>query len=140
MHLPRGFVSEQCSRLAVADGQISITFQPGFINHKLEGTGHGTQREHFLACIIFARFLVTQHKHTVAVMLPVPGNLIKIALRHDGSAGVLIPVRFLHVLDVTLHKLYDARALGHEKGQTLSDLGAGGEILKLSAQFIMIAL
>ena len=77
VHLAGILITEQRRSLSIAQGQIPVGFLACFINIVLERTRHGTQGKYFLVL-----FLVSQHKHTIRIMVPVSGNFIQIALCH----------------------------------------------------------
>ena len=63
----------------------------------------------------------------------------QVVLGHDGRLGEQIAAALFLVLHETLHGLDDARALGHDERQTLSDVLVGHEDAQLSAQLVVVA-
>ena len=102
----------------------------------LEGTGHGTQGKHFLVL-----FFIAQNEHAVFVVIPVPGDLVQVALCHQRRLCTdIAPFIVLQILDPSL-KFFDHNdAFGHHQRQSLSDHVYGGKEFHLSSQFIMISL
>ena len=73
-------------------------------------------------------------------MIPVTGNLIKVALCHKGSLGKLPTSLLLLVLNKTLKQLNYSCTLGKKDGKTLTDKLACGKELKLTAELVVVTL
>ena len=82
------------------------------VDRVLERTGHRPQRKYFVAA-----FLVSQDKHAVLIVVPVPGNLIEVAFCHVWRFGQHIAAAFFFILYKALQKLDRFRALGHQSGK-----------------------
>ncbi len=67
------------------------------------------------------------------------GNLIKITLCHEGRFGQKTTLFLLDVFHPTLKKLDDSRTFGKKDGKSLSDIVDGGEILKVTSDFVVVA-
>ena len=73
-------------------------------------------------------------------MIPVAGDLVKVALGHQRGLGEKIAALLLGILDPALEHLHDARALGQQHRKTLTDAVDGGEIFELAAELVVVAL
>ena len=136
VHLTGILVAEQSGGLAKAHGQLTVGALLVQIYLILEGAGHGTESEALLALIVG----IAQNEHTVQVVIPVTGDLVKLTLRHQRRLGQQIAALFFLILDPSLEPLDDAGALGHQNRQTLSDLVHGSEQLQLAADLVVIPL
>ena len=82
VHLAGGFVAEQRRGLVEAHGQIPVAAFFVQVHLELERARHGAQGKDF-----FVILRVAQHKHPVAVVIPVAGNLVEVLLRHKRGFG-----------------------------------------------------
>ena len=73
-------------------------------------------------------------------MIPVAGNAVQVALGHQRRLGKQVALLLLGVLHPALQKLNHARALGQHDRQTLTHHVHGGEVLKVAAQLVVVAL
>ena len=110
VHLAARLFAVKRARFRIATGQIAVAFQPVFINHVLERTGHGSKRKHLVV-----HNLVAYNEHAVAVVIPMPAQLVKIALCHVRRFCEHVAAPLFLVLDKPLHCLHHLRALGHEQ-------------------------
>ena len=136
VHLAGILVAEERRGFAQTHGQVAVGALTVEIHLILEGAGHGTQREAFLRFVV----RVTQHEHTVQIVIPVTGNLIKLTLGHERGLGQKIALLLLNVLHPALQQLNDARALRQQNGQALTDTFDGREVFQLTAELIVVAL
>ena len=116
VHLAAVLVAEQGGGFSQAHGQIPVGTHPVEEHLILEGAGHGPQGEDLLVL-----FLVPQDEHPFLIVIPVPRNLIQIALGHQRGLGQEIAPLLLLVLHKPLQQLDDPRALGQQDGQPLAD-------------------
>ena len=135
VHLAAALVAEQRRGLAVSDRQVAVALEPVVVDRILEGTGHRTQRKDF---VVLA--LVADDEHAVLVVVPVPGHLVEVGLRHVRRAGADVAAPVLFVLDKADEGAEDALALGHEQRQALPYALVGHEDAQLSAQLVVVAL
>ena len=136
VHLAGVLVAEQGGRLAQAHGQVTVAAAPVQIHLILEGAGHGTQSKALLRLV----HGIAQDEHAVQIVIPVAGDLVQLALGHQGRLGQQVAPLLLGVLHPALQQLDDAGALGQQDGQSLADAVHGGEILQLAAQLVVVAL
>ena len=136
VHLAGILVAEQGGRLAQAHGQVAVAAAPVQEDLILERAGHGTQGKALLRLV----HGVTHDEHTVQIVIPVAGDLIQLALGHQGRLGQQIASLLLGVLHPALQQLDDPCALGQQDGQALTDAVHCGEILQLAAQLVVVAL
>ena len=136
VHLAGILIAEEGGRLAQAHGKIPVA--PGAVQKHLvlEGAGHGTQGKALLGLIVG----IAQDEHAVAVVIPVAGDLIELALGHIGRLGQQIAPLGLLVLNPALEYLDGLGALGQENGKTLTDDVHSGEVLQLPTQAVVVAL
>ena len=73
-------------------------------------------------------------------MIPVAGDLIKVALGHQRSLGQQIPAGLLHVLHPALEKLDNARTLRQQNRETLTDAVHRGEVFQLASELVVVTL
>ncbi len=136
VHLAGVLVAEQGRRLTQAHGQVTVAAAAVQIDLILEGAGHGTQRKALLGVVI----RITDDEHAVQIMVPVTGDLEKLALGHQRRLGQQVAGLLLSVLHPTLQQLHHAGSLGQQDGQALANGIYGGKILQFAAQFIVVAL
>ncbi len=106
------------------------------INIILERTSHGPQRKHLL---VF--FLITQHKHSICIVVPMTGNFIQIRFCHQRRLGADIsPFIVFQVFNPALHGLNHLSPPRHKQRESLSDDIHCRKQFHLSAQLIMISL
>ena len=98
VHLTGILISEQSRSLAVTKRQITVGFLACFVYIILERAGHRAKCKDF-----FILLLISQYKHSVFIVIPVAGNLIKVTLCHQRSLGTYIaPVVVFLILDPSL--------------------------------------
>ena len=102
----------------------------------LERAGHRAQGEALLRLVI----RVAEDEHAVEIVIPVAGDLVKVALGHQRGLGEKIAALLLHILDPALEHLHDARALGQQHRKALTDAVDGGEVFELAAELVVVAL
>ena len=136
VHLARILVAEQGRGLAQTHGQVTVGTGAVQIDLILEGAGHRTQGEALLGLVVG----VADDEHAVEVVIPVTRDLEELALGHERGLGQQIAVLLLDVLDPALQDLDDARALGQQNGQTLTQRINGREVFELAAELVVIAL
>ena len=107
VHLAGGLVAEQGRRLVITQRQVAVGARLVEVRLILERTCHRAQRKNF---VVFIR--VAEHEHAVAVMVPMAGDLIKVALGHKRSFCQQPAALFLLVLHEAFEQLDDPRALG----------------------------
>ena len=136
MHLAGILVAEERGGLSQTHGQVTVGALAVEIDLILERAGHGTQGEAFLFLII----RIAENEHAVQIVIPVTGNTVKVALGHQRRLGKQVAALLLGIFDPALQNLNDARSLGQQDGQTLTDAVNGGEILQLAAKLVVVAL
>ena len=135
VHLAGILIAEQGGGLTQAHGEIAVA--AGAVEEYLvmEWAGHGAQGKAFLGLIVG----IAQHKHAIQVMIPVAGDLIELALGHQGGLGEEVAALLLGILYPALHQLDHPGALGQQDRQALADDINGGEVFQLTAQLIVVA-
>ena len=73
-------------------------------------------------------------------MIPVTRDLVKLTLCHERRLGKEVASLLFFVLDPSLEKLDHARTLGKKDRKTLTDGVNGGEVFKLAADLVVVAL
>ena len=136
VHLAGILVAEQGGGLAQTHGQVAVGPLAVQVDLILERAGHGTHGKTFLGFII----RIAQNEHAVQIVVPVAGDLIQVALGHQGRLSQQVAGLLLHIFHPTLQQLHYASTLGQQDGQTLSDGIHGGKILQIAAQLVMVAL
>ena len=107
-----------------------------FIHVILERAGHGTEGKYFLILL-----LISQHKHSILIVIPVPGDLIEITLGHQRRLGAdIAPLIIFQILYPSLQLFEDDHTLWHQKRQPLADHIHGGKQFHLTAQLVVIPL
>ena len=101
----------------------------------MERTSHRAQRKALLLLVIG----IAHNEHTVAVVIPVTRDLVKIPLCKQRSLGQLTAACLLNVLYPPLQKLYYPRALWQKDRQSLSDVVNSREIFKLASKLVVVA-
>ena len=133
MHLSGILITEQCGGLAETDRQITVAVLLCFVYIVLERTCHRTK------CInLFVLLLITKYEHTIFVMIPVSGDLVKIALCHKRSFCSYVSTLCLLILDPALKLLHHDHTVWHDKRKSLSDHIYSCEDLHLTAKLVMI--
>jgi len=135
VHLAGILIAEQGGGLTQAHGEIAVAAGAVEEYLVLERAGHGAQGKAFLGLIVG----IAQHKHAVQVMIPVAGDLIELALGHQGGLGEEVAALLLGILYPALHQLDHPGALGQQDRQALADDINGGEVFQLTAQLIVVA-
>ena len=82
MHFAGILIAEQGGSLTVAQRQVTVGMLLCFVDIILEGAGHWTERQY-----LFVAVLISQHEHTIGIMIPMPGNFIKVGLGHQRRLG-----------------------------------------------------
>ena len=136
VHLAGILVAEERRGLAKAHGKIAVgaLFVEEYLI--LEGTSHGTESKALLGLIV----RIAQNEHTVKVVIPVTGDLVKISLCHQGRFGEQVAALLFLVLYPSLEQLDHASTLGEHNGKSLTDGINGGKELKLTAKLVVVAL
>ena len=135
VHLTGCFVSKQRGGFTVTQRQITVAPHSVKVSLILEGTGHGTKGKYFLVL-----FFVAENEHAVLIMIPVPGNLIKVTLCHIRGLGPYPAVGILVVFYKSLENLHHFCTLGEHNGQTLTDGIYGSKEFQFTSQLVMIPL
>ena len=136
VHLAGILVAEQRRGLAQAHRQVAVGALAVQVDLILERAGHRAQGEALLRLVI----RVAEDEHAVEIVIPVAGDLVKVALGHQRGLGEKIAALLLGILDPALEHLHDARALGQQHRKTLTDAVDGGEIFELAAELVVVAL
>ena len=136
VHLAGILVAEQRRGLAQAHRQVAVGALAVQVDLILERAGHRAQGEALLRLVI----RVAEDEHAVEIVIPVAGDLVKVALGHERGLGEKIAALLLGILDPALEHLHDARALGQQHRKTLTDAVDGGEIFELAAELVVVAL
>ena len=134
MHLTGILITEQCGGLTETDRQITVAVLLCFVYIVLERTCHRTKCVNF-----FVFLLVSKYEHSVFVMIPVSGDLVKVALCHQRSFCSYVSTFCLLVLDPALKLLHHDHTVWHDKRKSLSDYVYRCKDLHLTAKFVMIA-
>ena len=113
VHFAGVLVAEQRRRFAETHRQIAVAAAAVQIDLILERAGHRTQGEALLRLIL----RVAEDKHTVEIVIPVAGDLVKLTLGHERRLGQQVSVRLLDILDPALQQLNDARTLRQQNGK-----------------------
>ena len=98
MHLAGILVAEQGGGFTQAHGQITVGALAVQIHLILEGTGHRPQGKALLGLIVG----ITHNEHTVQIVVPVAGDLIKLPLGHEGGLGQQVAPLLLNILHPAL--------------------------------------
>ena len=139
VHLAAALVSKERARFVIPQRQVAIGTRAVEVRHKLERAGHGTQREHLRVFVLDIR-RIAHDEHAVAIVIPVTGDFIQLALCHKRRLGEQIAALLLFVLDEALQQLDHARAFRQQDRQTLTDDIHGGKEFQLAAQLVVVAL
>ena len=139
MHFAAAFVAKERARLVIAHRQVAVRTRAVEIRHKLERAGHGPKREHLRVFVIDIR-RIAHDEHAVAVVIPVAGDLIQLALGHKRRLGEHVAALLLLVLNEALEQLDHPRALRQQDRQTLADDVHGGEEFQFAPQLVVVAL
>ena len=136
VHLAGILVAEQRRGLAQAHRQVAVGALAVQVDLILERAGHRAQGEALLRLVI----RVAEDEHAVEIVIPVAGDLVKVALGHERGLGEKIAALLLGILDPALEHLHDARALGQQHRKALADAVDGGEVFELAAELVVVAL
>ena len=135
VHFAGVLVAEERGGLAEAHRQIAVAARAVEIDLILERAGHRTQRK----ALFFFIIGIAEDEHTVAVVIPVTGDAVEVALRHQRRFGQQIAALGFFVLDPALQDLNGLRALRQQDRQSLSDRIDRREVLQLAAELIVVA-
>lgn len=83
---------------------------------------------------------IAQDEHSVEIVIPVTGNLIKFAFCHKRSLCEYASSLLLFVFYPSLKYLYNARAFGKHNGESLTDNVYRCEISEIASELVMVAL
>ena len=133
MHLTGILITEQCGGLTETDRQITVAVLLCFVYIVLERTCHRTKCINF-----FVLLLITKYEHTIFVMIPVSGDLVKITLCHKRSFCSYVSTLCLLILDPSLQLLHHDNTVWHDKRKSLSDYIYSCKNLHLTAKFVVV--
>ena len=98
VHLAGILVAEQRRGLAQAHRQVAVGALAVQVDLILERAGHRAQGEALLRLVI----RVAEDEHAVEIVIPVAGDLVKVALGHQRGLGEKIAALLLGILDPAL--------------------------------------
>ena len=133
MHLTGVLITEQCGCFTVTEWQITIAVLFCFVYIVLEWTCHRTKCEYFFVCLF-----ITENKHTIFIMIPVTGDLVKITLSHQRSFCSYISTFCLLIFDPSLQFLHHDNTVRHDQRKSLSDYIYSCKDFHLTAKFVVI--
>ena len=136
VHFAGILVTEQCRSLTQSHRQVAIASFAVQIYLILERACHRTQRKALLRLIV----RITDHEHSVQIMIPVAGDLVQLTFCHKRCLGQQIAVLLLHIFYPALQQLNHSCALGHQDRQTLADIIYRCKVFQLTTKLVMIAL
>ena len=133
MHLTGILITEQCRCFSIAERQITIAMLFCFVYIILERTCHRTKCKYLFVC-----FFITQNKHAVFVMIPVSGDLVKVALGHKRCFCSYVTTFCLFILDPSLQFLHHDDTVWHDQRKSLSNYINCCENLHFTSKFVMV--
>ena len=133
MHLTGVLITEQCGCFAVTKRQITVAVLFCFVYIVLERTCHRTKCKYFFVCLF-----ITKYEHSVFVMIPVTGNLVKIALGHQRSFCSYVATFCLLIFDPSLQFLHHDNTVWHDQRKSLSNNIYCCEDFHFTAKFVVV--
>lgn len=113
VHLAGILVAEERRGLAQAHRQVAVGALAVQVDLILERAGHRAQGEALLRLVI----RVAEDEHAVEIVIPVAGDLVKVALGHERGLGEKIAALLLGILDQRWSTCTTRAPLGSSTGR-----------------------
>ena len=119
------------AQLGQPERQLAVAPPAGPVEHRVVRAQDGPEHHLFPAQL-------DRREHAVAVIRPVPGHLVQLALGQHRRVDVLVPGQPLQLAQVFLQRVPDRGARGQPVGQPGSDQRVGVEQPELAAELAVI--